>query len=114
MHAYIYLNDPALGLTLNQQNSLESMLDRDYIENTPEQIHNAVYIPILSLTILVIGFISFWICYNSWLYGYKQNRFKQSYLLAGFYCAAIFNMLILFIQTLSTIAHLVYSKNQFD
>ena len=63
------------------------------VEDTGAQMHLGIYLPLLSVTLIFACLILYAIIHNSWHYGYKQYRFRESYLLAGFYITAGMNML---------------------
>ena len=43
--------------------------------------------------------IILFIASNAWLYGIKEGRFRQTYLLAGFYAVSLCDMSIFVIQS---------------
>ena len=91
---YINVNDPDTGLTKEEQDMIQNIIKGNYIEDPTKQLHLGVYLTILIVTLILISMLLAAIIHNSWLYGYKQYKFRESYFLAGFYLSAGINMIV--------------------
>jgi hypothetical protein len=85
----------------------------DYIENPLKQLQLGVYLAILIITAAFILLLFAAIIHNSWQYGHKQFKFRESYFLAGFYVSAGINMIVQFWAVCTGIALVVYHNNVF-
>jgi hypothetical protein len=86
-------------------------------KNTYKYLENNVMACILTLStikILIGLFIICFVCFNSYKFGIKQQRFCQSPLLAVLYFSAFANMLFLMFVTITYIPKAYQDKNSIE
>jgi hypothetical protein len=76
-------------------------LNEIYFEDFQKEQHFGTFTAIYSFELLVCSFLLCWVFWNSYVYGYKEKKFCQSFVMAGFYlfsALALISIMISWVQ----------------